>query len=439
MSLIQQLITPIRMKKLYISLIIFVLGAIVIAQDNTLSLSDALSRALENNYGILISRADTRIAGINNDWGNAGRYPVVGFDVSSLNSQDLDDNVFSSRLNAGLGLTWTIFDGFRVNLTKDKLGQLENLAAGRADIVVENTIEDVILAYYQVLLNEKRLTILEKVMKLSEDRYNYEEARKEYGNSGTFNVLTAKNNYLSDKAAYLNQEVTYRNSVRNLDFLMGLESHVTWQFIEPFEADTANYVLSDLIDKMTSGNVSLLNQYINVLLARNSAELSQSDYYPSVSLSAGVDNSNTFRPAASQGSSFSAYANATLSYDIYRAGQRKRSLEIARIEEDIVGLEQEELTRSLNNQLLSIYDLYNVRRELLAISRENIEAAELNLQIADEKYRSGVINSFNYRDIQLIYLNAAYQEVQAIYNLRSSQAALSRITGGFINSVNNED
>ena len=122
-----------------------------------------------------------------------------------------------------------------------------------------------------------------------------------------------------------------------------------------------------------------------------------------------------------------------------RPDRGRRSLEIAKIEEDIVGLEQEELTRSLNNQLLSIYDLYNVRKELLAISGENIEAAELNLQIADEKYRSGVINSFNYRDIQLIYLNAAYQEVQAIYNLISSQAALSRITGGFINSVNSEN
>jgi len=425
------------MKKLYISLIFYILGAMLIAQDNTLSLSDALSRALENNYGILISRADTRIAAINNDWGNAGRYPVVGFNVSSLNSQDIDDNAFSSRLNAGLGLSWTIFDGFRINLTKDKLGQLEDLAAGRADIVVENTIEDVILAYYQVLLNEKRLLILEEVVRLSEDRYQYEEARKGFGNSGTFEVLTAKNNYLSDKAAYLNQEVTYRNSVRYLDFLMGLESHETWQFVEPFEADTADYLLSDLSDKMMSGNVSLLNQYINMLLARNSTELSQSDYYPSLRLSAGVDNSNTFRPAASQGSSFSAYANATLSYDIYQAGQRRRSVEIAKIEEDIVGLEKEELTRSLNNQLFSIYDLYNVRKELLAISAENVQAAKLNLQIADEKYRTGVINSFNYRDIQLIYLNAAYQEVQAIYNLISSQTALSRITGGFINSENN--
>ena len=427
------------MRKFYISLITVFLSASISAQQSVLSLSDAISMALENNYGIRIYTADARIAGINNDWGNAGRYPVVGFNVSSLNSQNFSDDIFSSRLNAGVGLSWTLFDGFRVNLTKDKLGQLEELASGRADIVVENTIEDVILAYYQVLLNEERLAILDKVVMLSEDRYNYELARKEFGNSVTFNVLTAKNNFLNDRAAYLNQEVIYRNSLRNLNFLMGLESGESWQFAEAFEADTTHYVLSDLLDKMLSGNVSLKNQYINIMLAENNRQLSESEFFPSLRLSAGIDNNNTFRPASSQGNSLSGYANATLSYDIYQAGQRKRSVEIARIDEEIASLEKEELIRSLKNQAMNIFDLYDVRKELLAISGENLEAAELNLQIADEKYRSGAINSFNYRDVQLGYLNAAYQEVQAVFNLISSRTALTRITGGFINSTGAEE
>jgi hypothetical protein len=54
------------------------------------------------------------------------------------------------------------------------------------------------------------------------------------------------------------------------------------------------------------------------------------------------------------------------------------------------------------------------------------------MSISEEKYRSGVINSFNYRDIQLIYLNVSYQRLQAVYNLIGSRAALTRITGGFL-------
>ena len=43
-----------------------------------LTLSGALGRAMDNNYGIIISRAEQEIASINNHWGNAGRYPTVG-------------------------------------------------------------------------------------------------------------------------------------------------------------------------------------------------------------------------------------------------------------------------------------------------------------------------------------------------------------------------
>jgi outer membrane protein TolC len=67
------------------------------------------------------------------------------------------------------------------------------------------------------------------------------------------------------------------------------------------------------------------------------------------------------------------------------------------------------------------------------VADENLEAAELNLTISEEKYRSGVINSFNYRDVQLIYLNAALQRLQAVFQLIDSNTQLTRITGGFLN------
>ena len=111
---------------------------------------------------------------------------------------------------------------------------------------------------------------------------------------------------------------------------------------------------------------------------------------------------------------------------------RKRSVEVARINEDIARIEIEEMAHALTNELFNLSDYYGVRVQLLHVADENLEAAELNLSISEEKYRSGVINSFNYRDIQLIYLNAAVSRLQAVYNLISSKTQLTRITGGFL-------
>src|SRR6056297_3810614 len=138
-------------QKTSIILIFFLcLFSMSINAQESLTLSKALEKALENNYGIVISKSQVDIAELNNNWGTAGRYPNIGFDVNSSNSQELIDNTTSNRIAGSVGLNWTIFNGFRANITKDRLEQLESLAKGNAAVVVENTIQEVILSYYNI-------------------------------------------------------------------------------------------------------------------------------------------------------------------------------------------------------------------------------------------------------------------------------------------------
>lgn len=409
------------------------------AQD-TLSLSAALENALSNNYGIIISKADLEIASINNNWGNAGRYPTIGFDASDNLSYELLDQATSNRASAGIGANWVLFDGFRVNLTKTKLENLEELTSGRLAVNVENTVEDIILGYYYVLLQMEQLQVLKTVMDLSVDRYEYELKHKSLGGSVTYDVLQAQNVYLTDKANYMSQEVAIRNSIRNLNFMMGIEPEHTWVFNELFEADTSRYSLADLLEKMKADNQTLKNQYTNLLLQENETALRESDYYPSVSLGAGIDYSHSWSRSsgnpAMTNQGLSPYGSVRLSFDIYNAGVRRRGVEIARINEEVAQVEIDQMEHALTNELLNLYDYYEVRIALLNVANENMAAAELNMTISEEKYRTGVINSFNYRDVQLLYLNAAFRRLQAVYNLIEYRTQLTRMVGGFLGSVN---
>lgn len=426
----------IPLKKTSYILSILFLTTLAQGQENILTLSTALEQALKNNYGLIISRSSLEVAEINNNWGTAGRYPTIGFDASDNNSYELNSNLYTNRLSAGLGLNWTLFDGFRVNISKSRLENLEDLTSGQLAVQVESTIEDIILVYYSVLLQKEQLQVLATVMQLSEDRYEYELKKKSLGGSVTYNVLQAKNVYLTDKANYMNQEVLVRNTVRNLNYMMGVEPSQSWEFTEAFEADTSDFLLADLLSKMKADNQSLKNQYTYLLLQENETSMQKSAYYPSLSLGAGMDYGHTW--AYTDGSqslnseSLSPYGNVRLSFDIYSAGVRKRGVEIARINEELARVEIDQMEHALTNELLNLFDYHQVRLELLNVANENLEAAELNLSISEDKYRSGVINSFNYRDIQLIYLSVSYQRLQAIYNLISSKAGLTRITGGFL-------
>jgi outer membrane protein len=406
---------------LYIFLVTIIFSAFSVkSQENTLSISDALEKALANNYGIIISKSEIDIASINNTWGTAGRYPTVGFSVTSANSQELLNKTTSNIISGGIGINWTIFNGFSVNITKDKLEKLEGLSKGRSAIVIEGTIQDIIMSYYNILLQKERLKVLSTVMQLSKDRYYYEQTRYEIGGSGTYNVLLAKNIYLDDKASYLNQEVIVR----------------LWAFTDEFNSDTTDYVLGDLLDKMMANNQTLQNQYVNLLLQQDESKLQRSALYPRLSLAAGVDNSYAWiNPDAlpeTYTEALTPYGNVSLSYDIFSAGNRKRAINVAKINEQITQVETDEMKHSLTNQLYNEYDIYNVRKTLLNVANESKDAAELNLQIADEKFKSGAINSFNYRDIQLNYLNSALNQLQSIYNLIYANTTLTRLTGGFL-------
>ena len=118
---------------------------------------------------------------------------------------------------------------------------------------------------------------------------------------------------------------------------------------------------------------------------------------------------------------------------IFNGNTNRRALQIAKIEEEIGDIATEDVKHTLSNLLAQQFELYQVRMELFKLAQENLDAADLNLSISKDKYESGSINSFNYRDIQIIYQNAALSRLNAIFNLIQSRTALVRITGGILN------
>lgn len=406
--------------------------SLVFSQKQSISLSDAIEKSLENNYGIVIAKTESNIATLNNNWGTAGRYPNINFTASNSNSYDLINQSGNIRLNAGIGLSWTIFNGFKAVITKEKLEQNENLAKGRAEVVIETTIQDVILSYYNILLQAEKLNVLKKVMSLSEDRLKYEEVRHNIGGSLSYQVLQAKNLYLNDKSNYLSQEVAYKNAIRNFNFILGTDPEENWTFTETFKAKQNMYEFGDLLKKMLSNNQTLKNQYVYALLQKKETDLQKSALYPSLNLNGGIETTYLNNSIAGSSNGLSPYATLSLNFNLFSGGVKKRAIEIAKINEEIVQVEINEIKHSLTNKLYNEFDIYNLRKNLYEVSTESLEAAEISLKIAEEKYKSGAINSFNYRDIQLNYLNTAFQQLQSVYNIIYSQTSLTRITGGFL-------
>ncbi|MDN5205317.1 TolC family protein [Fulvivirgaceae bacterium BMA10] len=455
------------MFKKYIATVIGFLCMVPSFCQEKLSLSDAIQLGLKNNYDVQIERENVDIASNNNNIGEAGLLPRLSLNVNQNNS--LTDNVktatpfqtqgetIANSLSPTLSLNWTLFDGFRARTTSHRLAKLQEETQGNASIVIANTIQSTILGYYVAVLELERLRLFERNMKLSKDKYEYLKIKKELGSAVSTELLLEENNYLTDSTSYINQQLQYRNAIRNLNILLAVKDQDTdYELTDSLAFAVVDYQYDDLHAKMTNENVDLKKQYLTQSLLNYDTRISRADLYPNLSLSTGytdgrtrIDLSNASFPSSEGPTPGPAdplttrtttlFANFTLSFNLFNGGKVKRAIRNAMIREDIGNLRIEKLKESLNKDLLSALDEYNTRRLLDGINERKVRAAQLNLEISQEKFKSGTINSFDYRTVQNNYLSAAFEKLQSVYNLIDSNVSLMRLTGGIIKEHQNEE
>lgn len=425
--------------------ILLVLSLAGLQAQEPLSLMDAIELGLENNYQIRIAEQQLEIAKNNNTWGAAGGWPAISVGINQRNRYDdqpgtfgdtLRQQVFTNSLMPYVNARWTLFRGLGVQMTKQQLALLERFTEGNSTVVVENAIQGIILAYYDVLLQREKLDVLGVVKKLSGDRYQYIKYKQELGGAVTYDVLQANNSFLSDSTNYLLQELNVRNSNLVLKLLLGVPPESEFELTDEFEVVTYDYELDSLVATMLENNTTIRNQYVNQEILRKDISIAKSNVWPTLTMDAGFDHFNNRLQFVDESTTYTNnldfYVNFSLNFNLSNGGNTRRAIQNARISEQIGELEIRDLERSLQNLMVNTYELYNIRKQLYKVAVSNLESNELNLEISTEKFRAGAINSFNFRDVQLQYLNAAFNRLEAIYNLLDTQTELVRLTGGII-------
>lgn len=421
--------------------------------NSTLTLQEAIAQSLKNNYGILIERQRIEQAILNNNWGETGRYPTINLLLQQNNSVNnidnpasfLSGNVINNSIQPALNVNWVLFNGFRTKIAKHRLEQLQEESEGNAEIVIQNAIQAVILGYYRVVLEKERIEVLKKVLNYSRDRNKYSDVQVELGTATTAETLLTKTNFLTDSINLINQELVYRNAVRDLNVLMGeKEIEKIYEINEKLQAPSETYQFVDLEKQMIEANPDLNRLLISQAILHDATLLNQAAIMPQLSFAAG--NSYNFNRQDLSQATFSSnqespskpinakttnyFLNFNLSFTLFNGGQLKRAVQRAKISENIGNLSIDQNKLTLSRDLARAFDLYNVRRQLLSLSTESKNVSEQNLQILEERYNSGLINSFDYRQIQNTFQNAAFNELQATYNLIDANTTLIRLTGG---------
>jgi len=433
-----------------------VFAMVSLQAQESLSLSQAIEKGLKQNFQVQIAEREVAIAQNDNNWAVAGKYPAIDLTLNVNNNYQQTNNPASflrefysvgSGVQPGIEAVWILFNGYRIRFTKQQLETLERLSQGNAQVAVENAIESVILAYYNALVEREQLQVRQRVLNLSRDRLSYERVRQEYGQASSFDVLQTNDAYINDSMSYLIQRTTFENALRNLNTTMGEpDLSVRFTLTDQLAYEAPVYDIEALRSRMLANNRSLQNLQVSRELARIQTDLRETTRLPRIDLRTGaVYNYNKNHAATGifssgeerdlggiKSSSFNGFINFSASYTLFDWGLRQRQIERSKMEELIAQLNISDLQRTLTNNLENTWAQYNNQKELLDVTTQLVNNAQRNLEIAEERFRGGLINSFDYRTIQLGYINATQSQLNAYFNLKTTETELVRLIGGLV-------
>ena len=422
--------------------------------QDSLSLGEAIQIGLKKNYDILLSAKNIEINTLFNSWGEAGRLPQVNANINQNNTlSDQRNNpasflpymIQSNDISGNLALNWTIFNGFGIKANKNRLEQLQFQSENTATLAIENTIHGIILAYYQAKMQFEQYSLLKNILQLTKEKYQQQLLRSELGVGVKFDLLQYEGNLYTDSANSVLQDLAYKNAVRNLNLLMGEEIEKKWYLSSEIKPQLDKSDLSDLKKEMLSNNTNIKNQYINLALTQQDITLAKSAFFPVISFNAGTNYSygklksdDVPQFQSVQTNNLNYYGNFTLNFRLYDGGKVKRGIKALEIQQEVNQLETDQLTQNLIFELTNVFELYQTRLQLFELNKKAFLVAKDNLNIAKLKEKSGLITSFNFRDIEMVYLSSGVNLFQSSYDLLESNATLLKMTGKIIQTNNSE-
>jgi len=149
---------------------LYFLYANTYAQSNSITLEEAIRTGIENNFQIKIEKNNQRSNIILNNWGTAGIWPSVSVNSSiGIASNSLEQELANGTIikrdgailrnsNAGMLISWRIFDGMRMFATKKRLEELERNGELNFRRQINTAVFDIIGAFQLILQLEQQET-----------------------------------------------------------------------------------------------------------------------------------------------------------------------------------------------------------------------------------------------------------------------------------------
>ena len=441
----------------------FILFIIVIVLINSSKAQDKLTKeqaldfALENNFGIQVSRNNTEITKNNSNILNSGYLPTVsisgggnyiGSDSEIAFPGQFDDQgnpipnrIFegqeSQRYNASVNLNYTLFDGLGRTYIYKQLKEQYNLSELQLRETIEYSILQIFEVYFSIAQFTESSRIFKQNLEVSKERQKRAQSAFIHGQGNKLAVLNAQVDVTNDSISLIQVNQQLDNSKRDLNLLMN----------QPIDKDytvelEVNFVpeiqIESWIDTAPEKNVELLKQKSNSQINSYDIKINQSGYLPTVGLVGSYGWNLNKSPATAffpgtNNTTYSVGVGASLSWNLFDGGRTTTRVKNAKLNFENQGLIAQEARLSFDRDLLNALQNYRNTKEIFEIQKKQVETATYNFDRSQSQYRLGSITAIEFRQAQINLANAKNQRAIAKFQAKLSELQLIQLTGELLN------
>lgn len=445
------------MNKKFIS-VFFIVGLnLILKGQERLTKEKALDLALENNFGIQVSRNTTEIQKNNSNILNSGYLPTVSLsggsnyvgsdseiafpDQFDEQGNPIPNRIFegqeSQRFNAGINLNYTLFDGMGRKYVYKQLKEQYALS----ELQLRETIEFTMLQLFEVYFNIAQFTESSKIFKenldISKERQKRAQTAFIYGQGNKLSVLNAQVDVTNDSISLIQVNQQLDNYKRDLNLLMNqpinqnFNVELDLEFID-------NIKIQSWLETATDNNVEILKQKRNSKINSYDIKISQSGYLPTVGLVGSYGWNLNKSPATAffpgtNNTTYSLGIGANLSWNLFDGGRTKIRTKNARLSFENQILVEQEAILSFERDLVNSVQNYRNTKEIYEIQKKQVETATYNFERSQSQYKLGSITAIEFRQAQINLSNAQNQRAVAKYKAKLSELQLIQITGQLLN------
>lgn len=430
------------MKNIILAILIF-FGFSLNAQ-NVLTLEQAKTTTLANNFGIKIAKNNVVIsqnqtdksvngylptvsanAGLNGNFGGSSQTFGNGGEASTANA-------FTWGGNATVQANYTIFDKRR-DLTLEQLKESLSLSNLQLKQTIEQNLLQVYNGYFQVAQLSENVNALLEAINISRERLRRAQYQLDFGQGSGLNVLNAEVDIQRDSVNLLNAKMNLENAKRNLNVSMGRNTNEDF-YVEIDTQIDESLNLASLIEQSKNENIALLVNRKNLAVNEMNLQIIDAEKRPTFTAGASYAFSYSDNPTGAfidRSNSRGLAANVGVNWTIFD-GTRDIRKQNAVINLTNQKLQINQLQQELERDIMNAWANYQNSLFVLQVEENAVETNRENFVRTEEQVKIGRLTSIEFRQAQLNLLNAQTSLNNAKFDTKLREIQLLQLVGKLI-------